>query len=76
MIMYQKFQKDLFARLRAMVVTSLVCVLVHVGITIGLEVHSLKVTDQKAFVLGQEVPCRVGFHSIASAPRVHARGWG
>ena len=29
---------------------------------------------QKAFMLGSNVPCRVGFHSKASDPRVHVQG--
>ena len=33
-------------------------------------------THQKALILGPLVPCRVGFHSMASDPWVHVRGGG
>ena len=36
-----------------------------------LEVHILTTTYQKAI----GIYCRVGFHSMAKDPRVHAQGW-
>ena len=41
-----------------------------------LEVYILGTTHQKAFIYGPKVPSRVSFHSMASDPRVYARGWG
>ena len=40
-----------------------------------LEVHNLTTTYQKAFILGQYVPYRVGFDSLPKDPRFFARGW-
>ena len=39
-----------------------------------LEVHILKTTCQKAFILAPKIPCRVSIHSTTSDPRVHAKG--
>ena len=39
-----------------------------------LEVHILTTTYQKVFTLVPKEPCRVGFHSMTSDPRVHAGG--
>ena len=63
---------------RAFVVTLVVRVPLLVPVTLHLFSSPYLANQlsefQKAFVLESNVPCRVGFHSVASDPRVHAQG--
>ena len=67
--------------LKAIVVTSTIRfpIQIHVPFTQRQsfpEVHILTTTYQKAFVLGPETTCMIGFHSMNPDPTVHARwGW-
>ena len=41
-----------------------------------LEVHILKTTYEKAFILRPNVPCKVLLHFMTSDPRIHGQEWG